>query len=105
MATMIRVKITKNLHKRGISLSNNICKLFVNIMKGTLQFTEVQAEARQEKTELQLTKYFKREHQMVNQHIYIAFIDLEKTFDTTWVQGVFFNLWNRGIKDKIWRIM
>ena len=28
-----------------------------------------------------------------------------KAFDKTWVQRVFFNLWNRGIKSKIWRIM
>ena len=26
-------------------------------------------------------------------------------FDKTWVQGVNFNLWNRGIKGKIWRII
>ena len=26
-------------------------------------------------------------------------------FDKTWVQGLFFNLWNRGIKGKIWRIV
>ena len=26
-------------------------------------------------------------------------------FDKTWVQGVFFNLWNRGIKRKIWKII
>ena len=30
---------------------------------------------------------------------------MKKAFDKTWVQGVFFNLWNRGIKGKIWRIM
>lgn len=42
---------------------------------------------------------------MVNQHIYNAFIDLGKIIDKTWVQGILFNLWNRGIKDKIWKIM
>ena len=39
------------------------------------------------------------------QSTYIAFIDLEKAFDKTWVQGRFFNLRNRGIKGKIWRVM
>ena len=39
------------------------------------------------------------------QSTYTTFIDLEQAFDKTWVQGVFFNLWNRGIKGKVWRIM
>ena len=46
-------------NKRGIPLSNNICKLFERVIKNriksTLHFTE--AQARQNKTGLQLTKY------------------------------------------------
>ena len=34
---------------------------------------------------------------------YIALIGIEKTFDYTWREGMFYNLWQRGVRDKIWR--
>ena len=36
---------------------------------------------------------------------YIALIDIEKAFDYTWREGMFYNLWQRGVRGKIWRIM
>ena len=98
--------------KRGISLSNNICKLFERVInnriKGTLQFTEAQAGAKENRAAVgQLFTLKAKIQNRTSKGLptYIAFIDLEKAFHKTWVQGVFFNLWNRGIKDKIWRIM
>ena len=99
-------------NKRGISLSNKICKLFEiainNKIKGTLQLTEAQAGA--SKNRAAVDQIFTLKTTIQNrtskgQLTYIAFIDLEKAFDKSWVHGVFFNLWNRGIKGKIWRIM
>ena len=98
--------------KRGISLSNNICKLFERVInnriKGTLQFTEAQAGAKENRAAVgQLFTLKAKIQNRTSKGLptYIAFIDLENAFGKTWVQGVFFNLWNRGIKDKIWRIM
>ena len=98
--------------KRGISLSNNICKLFERVInnriKGNLQFTEARAGARENRAavdQIFTLKAIIQNRTSKGLPTYIAFIDLEKAFHKTWVQGVFFNLWNRGIKDKIWRIM
>ena len=95
-------------NKRGISLSNNICKLFERVInnriKRTLQFTEAQAGARENRAAVEqifTLKAIIQNRISKGQPTYIAFIDLEKTFDKTWIQGVFFNLWNRGIKGKI----
>ena len=99
-------------NKRAISLSNNICKLFERVInnriKGTLQFTEAQAGARENRAavdQIFTLKAIIQKRTSEGLPTYIAFIDLEKVFDKTWVQGVIFNLWNRGIKGKIWRII
>ena len=99
-------------NKRGISLSNNICKLFErvvnNTIKGTLHFTEAQAGARENRAavdQIFTLKAIIQKRTSEGLPTYIAFIDLENMFDKTWVQGVNFNLWNRGIKGKIWRII
>ena len=99
-------------NKRGISLSNNIFKLLervkYNRIKGTLQFTEAKARARENRAavdQIFTLRTITQNRTSKGQPTYIAFIDLEKAFDKTWVQGVFFNLWNGGIKSKIWRIM
>ena len=109
-----KVKKNKELlpNKRDISLSNNICKLFERVInnriKGNLQFTEARAGARENRAavdQIFTLKAIIQNRTSKGLPTYIAFIDLEKAFHKTWVQGVFFNLWNRGIKDKIWRIM
>ena len=40
-----------------------------------------------------------------NQETYVAFIDLEKAFDKVWSSAIFYLLWKRGIRGKLWRIM
>ena len=109
-----KVKKNKELlpNKRDISLSNNICKLFERVInnriKGNLQSTEARAGARENRAavdQIFTLKAIIQNRTSKGLPTYIAFIDLEKAFHKTWVQGVFFNLWNRGIKDKIWRIM
>ena len=99
-------------NKKRISLSNSICKLFERVknnrIKGTLQFTEAQVGARENRAavdQIFTLKTIIQNRTSKGQPTYIAFIDLQKAFDKTWVQGLFFNLWNNGIKDKIWRIV
>ena len=79
--------------KRGISLSNNICKLFERVInnriKGTLQFTEAQVGARESRAavdQLFTLKAIIQNRKSKGLPSYIAFIDLEKVFDKTWVQ-------------------
>jgi hypothetical protein len=36
---------------------------------------------------------------------YIAFLDLSKTFDRIWRDGLFYLLWKNGVQGKIWRLL
>ena len=98
-------------NKRGISLCNNINKLFgkiiVNRMNKHLNFTEAQAVARPQKSTLNNLFTIKsiiqqRKHEGKT---YEAFIDIEKAYDKVWSNATFYYLWNRRIKGKLWRIM
>ena len=40
-----------------------------------------------------------------NQERYVAFIDLQKVSDKVWSSAIFYLLWKRGIRGKLWRIM
>ena len=90
-------------NKRRISLSNNICKLAERVInngiKWTLQFTEAQAGARENRTagDQVFTLNALIQNRILKGQPTYTFIDLEKAFDKIWVLGVFFNLWNRDI--------
>ena len=40
-----------------------------------------------------------------NDVVYVAFFDVAKAFDSVWVDGLFYQLWNIGIRGKTWRLM
>ena len=76
-------------NKRGISLSNNICKLFERVInngiKGTLQFTEAQAGLIENRAAVDLIFTLKaiiQNRTSKGLPTDIAFLDLEKTFGT-----------------------
>ena len=83
-------------NKRGISLCNNINKLFgkiiVNRMNKHLNFTEAQAGARPQKSTLNNLFTIKsiiqqRKHEGKT---YEAFIDIEKAYDKVWSNATFY---------------
>ena len=101
-------------NKKGISLSNKIFKLpdrvINNRIKGTLPFTEAQAGSKENRAavdQIFTQKAIIQNRTFKGQTAYIAFIGQEvfNSWLKTCVQGVFLNLWNRGIKCKIWKIM
>ena len=99
-------------NKRGISLTNNICKIFEKVInnriKSALSFTEAQAGAREGRSsvdQLFILKSVIQQRKFQRKQTYIALIDIEKAFDYTWREGMFYNLWQRGVRGKIWRIM
>ena len=99
-------------NKRGIALTNNICKLFEKVInnriKSELSFTEAQAGAREGRSsgdQLSILKSVIQQRKFQRKLTYIALIDFEKAFDYTWREGIFYNLWQRGVRGKIWRIM
>ena len=77
-------------NKRGISSSNNICKLFERVVnnriKGTLQFKEAQAEARENTAaadQIFTLKAIIQNRTYKGLPTYIVFMDLEKALDKT----------------------
>ena len=97
---------------RGISLSSNILKIFEKVINNRitkiLPFTDLQAGGRE--------KFSSNDQSFIlnsiiqqsiedNKPLYIAYIDISKAYDKTWGPAVFYNLWNKGIRGKIWRLM
>ena len=40
-----------------------------------------------------------------NSKVFVAYYDVSKAFDSVWIDGLFFQLHNLGIKDSLWRIL
>ena len=38
-------------------------------------------------------------------NVYSCFLDSSKAFDTVWIDGLFFKLFNMGVRGKTWRIL
>ena len=86
-------------NKRGISLTNNIYKIFDKVInnriKSLLSFTEAQAGARERISsvdELFILKSVIQRRRFQRKHTSIALIDIQKEFDYTWREGMFYNL-------------
>ena len=78
-------------NKRGISLTNNICKIFEKVMnnriKSVLSFTEAQTGGREGRSsfdQLFILKSVIQQRKLQKKHTYVALIDIEKAFDYTW---------------------
>ena len=40
-----------------------------------------------------------------NDTVYVAFFDVVKAFDSVWIDGDFFPLWEVGVRGKTWRLL
>ena len=99
-------------NKRGISLCNSIIKLFekiiLNLLNKHLNFTESQAGARPQKSTLNnlfTIKSIIQQRKYKRKETYVVFIDIGKAYDKVWSNAIFYLLWDRGIKGKLWRTM
>ena len=36
---------------------------------------------------------------------YASFLDVKKAYDTVWHDGLWFKLWEMGVRGKVWRII
>ena len=99
-------------NKRGISLTNNICKIFEKVInnriKSVLSFTEAQEGARKVRSsvdQLFILKSVIQQRKFQKKHTYVALINIEKAFEYTCRERMFYNIWQRGVRGKIWRVM
>ena len=95
-------------YKRGMSLTNNICKIYEKVInnriKSALSFTKAQVSARERRSSvdhLLILKSVIQQRKFQRKPAYIAVIDIEKVFDHTWREGMFYNLWQRRVRGKI----
>ena len=99
-------------NKRGITLASNAEKVFerviVNRVALVLPFTEAQAGARKGRStgDQIFTLKATLTHRIQNgQPIYLAFLDIKQAYDSVWKAAVMLNLWQKGVKGKVWRIL
>ena len=110
-STLIKESQTKNYQKireAAISLTNNICKIFEKVInnriKSALSFTEAQAGAREGRSsvdQLFILKSVIQQRKFQRKQTYIALIDIEKGFDYTWREVMFYNLWQGEVRGKV----
>ena len=99
-------------NKRGITLSSNLSKLFERVLNNRvrryMKFTEAQAGGREGHScigQLFTLKSVINQYSHEKKATYCAFVDLEKAYDKVWPCSIFYILWKRGIRGKVWRIM
>ena len=79
-----------------------------NRIKSVISFTEARAGAREERSsvdQLFILKSVIQQRNFQRKQTYVVLIDIEKAFDYTRREGMFYNLWQRGVRGKIWRVM
>ena len=90
-----------------MSLTNSICKIFEKVInnriKSVLSLAEAQAGARERRSsvdQLLTLKLVIQQKKFQRKQTYITLIDIEKAFDYTWREGMFYNLCQRGVRGK-----
>ena len=101
-------------NQRGLFLSNSILKLLEKIIQVRIdpklekEFSELQAggrEGRSIQEQLFTLRSIMEYQKYKNQTIVIQCMDLKKAFDTMVLVNVMNNMWEAGIRGKIWRII
>ncbi len=103
---------------RPISLIPCLCKLFEKIVTNRIwrfletnmiNFPCLQQQGFQKKLScitaafnLQETIFYNIER---GSNVYVAFLDIQKAFDTVWHNGLLYKLYKLGIKGKLWQII
>ena len=99
-------------NKRGITLSSNVEKIFervlINRVSKIVPFTEAQAGARKGRAthdQIFTLKPVLNERKQRGNATYLAFLDVQKAYDSMWGAAVVKNLWERGVRGKMWRVL
>jgi hypothetical protein len=99
-------------NKRGISLADTACKIFERLIlrriENVLDFSDAQAGARKGRSttdQVFVLKTTIRSRRAQGKTTYLAFLDLHKAYDRIWKAAVLYNLWEQGVRGKMWRLM
>ena len=101
---------------RGITIQSVICKVFdtivfyrsVNTIKQHVDVCKTQAACEKALSSLNSSLLLQEtvaHNRDQGRDVYVSFFDTKKAFDTVWVDGLFYMLYNRGIKGKLWRLL
>ena len=114
MVSLPKAKLDPELmeNKRGLTMASVVCKTFERILLHRIgpkiPFTEAQAGARKGRSTIDqifTLMCILKDRSLSNTPTYVAFLDIHKAYDHIWKAAVLVNLWNRGIRGKIWRII
>ena len=101
---------------RGITLLSSFNKLFEMLIWQRIEpwwennrvISELQGACRRGSscihTALTLQETIASQHEGGGM-VFVAFFDVSKAFDSVWIDGLFFQLHNLGIKDSLWRML
>ena len=101
---------------RGITLLSTFNKLFEVIIWGRINrwwfdeqaVSELQGAGRKGSscihTALTLQETIAKERE-VNKNVFVAYYDVAKAFDSVWIDGLFYQLNEMGIRGSLWRIL
>ena len=99
-------------NQRGLFLSSNILKSYEKMIlnraddKIEKSFSEYQAGGRSSRSiqeQLFILRSIMEYENYKNQNIYVQFMDLRKAFDKMVLKNIMNNLWEIGIRGRIWR--
>ena len=101
---------------RGITLLSNFNKMFEVPIWSRLEgwwvqnrvVSDLQGACRKGSscihTALTLQETISKERER-HSKVFVAYFDVSKAFDSVWIDGLFFQLYNLGIKDSLWRML
>ena len=101
---------------RGITLLTNFSKIFENLVWARLEdwwskdsvITDLQGACRKGQSCVH-TAYLLQETVSTaletSNNVIVAYYDVSKAFDTVWVEGLFYKLYNLGVTGKTWRVL
>ena len=101
---------------RGITLLSNFNKMFEVLIWARLNVwwvqdrvvSDLQGACRKGSScihiALTLQETISKERER-GKKVFVAYYDVSKAFDSVWIDGLFFQLYNLGIRDSLWRIL
>ena len=99
-------------NERGITVSSNMGKLLERIInnraKMEINISDAQAGGKQKRAttdHLLILKDIIRQQKRRRKPLYITFLDVTKAYDKAWLDGLLYNMYNRGVQGATWNMI